>query len=198
MTTVDKRVLQPDVLSKLRRTILKLFSEKQYHEVGIRDICQAAQVSPKTVYKYFGNKESLLLACIEEDLGRLNEDAFERLHQAQGLKDKFYALTRAYYDFFAANPVIARIVFLNIPTAYWVDRQSPSQAEFRQKLLELIQEGQNKNVILSEPAPEIILDLISGAGNRIVVRWLTEGSKDNLLERADQYFHLMSHMLDLK
>ena len=70
---VDKRLIAPEAIEKLRKTVLALFADNHFHEVGIRDICKQAGVSQKTIYKYFGNKEQLLLACIEQDLQTLSD-----------------------------------------------------------------------------------------------------------------------------
>ena len=65
---VDKRTLAPEALENLRKTVIELFANGLFHEVGIREIASKAKVSPQTIYKYFGNKDELIFACIEPDL----------------------------------------------------------------------------------------------------------------------------------
>jgi AcrR family transcriptional regulator len=51
----------------------QLFAERGFANVSIRDICDAAGVTPPTVYYYFGNKERLFQAVIR---GSLSLDGF--------------------------------------------------------------------------------------------------------------------------
>ena len=55
---------------KSRRSILKasrkLFSDQGYDETLIEEIADLAEVSKATVYNYFPDKDSLLIAIVEE------------------------------------------------------------------------------------------------------------------------------------
>jgi AcrR family transcriptional regulator len=46
----------------------RLFSERGFANVSIRDICDVAGVTPPTIYHYFGNKDLLFQAVIRKTL----------------------------------------------------------------------------------------------------------------------------------
>ena len=46
----------------------RLFSERGFANVSIRDICDTAGVTPPTIYHYFGNKDRLFQAVIRKTL----------------------------------------------------------------------------------------------------------------------------------
>lgn len=46
----------------------RLFSERGFANVSIRDICDTAGVTPPTIYHYFGNKDQLFQAVIRKTL----------------------------------------------------------------------------------------------------------------------------------
>jgi AcrR family transcriptional regulator len=46
----------------------RLFSERGFANVSIRDICEDAGVTPPTIYYYFGNKDQLFQAVIRRTL----------------------------------------------------------------------------------------------------------------------------------
>jgi AcrR family transcriptional regulator len=53
----------------------RLFSERGFSNVSIRDICEDAGVTPPTIYHYFGNKDQLFQEVIRS---RLNLDDFHK------------------------------------------------------------------------------------------------------------------------
>ncbi|MEZ0339906.1 TetR/AcrR family transcriptional regulator [Mycobacterium sp. pV006] len=46
----------------IRREAFRLFEDQGYATTTIEQIAEAAQVSPRTFYRYFGNKEALLIS----------------------------------------------------------------------------------------------------------------------------------------
>ena len=48
-------------MRRIQRTALDLFDERGFDGVTIEQIAEAAEVSPSTVYRYFGTKESLII-----------------------------------------------------------------------------------------------------------------------------------------
>ena len=54
--TTDKRKISPDALERLRTTVIELFAEGLFHQIGMREIASRAGVGLQTIYKYFGNK----------------------------------------------------------------------------------------------------------------------------------------------
>lgn len=172
----DGRVIRPEALERLRATIVEHFSRAEFHEVGIREICRHAGVGPQTVYKYFGTKEELLLACVEEDLARLGDEAVAAGERAG---DDVRAILEAMFDvvfrFYAAHPAIARIVFLNLPTVYWIKRRSAGHGRFYDGVERLIVRGQRAGRIRRDAPPEVLRDWVAGGANRTLQRWTTEG-----------------------
>ncbi|MBI5585354.1 MAG: TetR/AcrR family transcriptional regulator [Deltaproteobacteria bacterium] len=62
---------------KLIKTAIDLFAAKGFKGTSIRDIAQAMGMSISNIYHYFGSKEGLLLAVLEESSRKL----LERLRQ---------------------------------------------------------------------------------------------------------------------
>ncbi|MEU8227170.1 TetR/AcrR family transcriptional regulator [Kribbella sp. NPDC048915] len=66
---------------KARRTIqeraLDLFDERGFGAVTIEEIAAAAEVSPSSVYRYFGTKEGLIVA---DEFDTMSQEALEALY----------------------------------------------------------------------------------------------------------------------
>ncbi len=57
--------------TRVRNAAIRLFAKKGFHGVGIRELAQAAKVSPASLYHYIGSKEELLADIMWESLERL-------------------------------------------------------------------------------------------------------------------------------
>lgn len=192
----DKRFIGPDTLEKLRTSIIALFANGQYHEVGIRSICVRAGVSPQTVYKYYGEKEQLLLACMERDLAGLLSACQQAAERAGTPFAALKNLSEAYFEFLNDNPLIARIIYLNMPAIYWSNRSSPSRETLAEFIRSLFQQGIDCGELRPVASIDIVVDIFSGSANRIVSRWLVSGQTDNLLHMGRHGFDMV--MLGLK
>lgn len=179
----DLRRIQPADLERLRRTVIAHFAEHMHHRVGMRAICEDARVSSKTVYKYFGSKEALLLACIEPDLRALTERAEALATAASTPTEALFALGAAQFMFYAEHPAVARIVFLNLPAAYWLEQVSPAQTAFQALLERTLRAAVEEGSLRLPPGAswDLARDIVNGAAYRIIVRWLLDGSRADLV-----------------
>lgn len=197
--THDARRIQPDDLERLRRTVIGHFAEDMHHRVRIRAICEEARVSTKTVYKYFGSKEALLLACIEPDLQALTDRAEAMAREADTPTDALFALGAAQFSFYAARPAVARIVFLNLPAAYWIEQVSPAQTAFQALLDRVLRAAREHGAITLPPGAsgELVRDIVNGAAYRVITRWLLDGSREDLVTRGRRFAEVIAQALDV-
>lgn len=191
----DRREISPDALKNLRKVVIAQFSEGLYHEVGIRDICKQAKVSAQTVYKYFGNKEELLYACVREDLEAMNQRAIEAIDKGASFEDKLRGFKNEFFGFYEKNPAIAKIVFLNIPPLYWMSNQAFMQHDLHDGLRVLIQEGQKNKTLANSIPDDLLLEVSIGAAHRLIILWLSRG-QDSLMELAEHFVASLVHQVN--
>ncbi len=189
--TQDKRLISSQALEKLRNVLVTLFSEAMFHEVGIRDICTQAKVSPKTVYKYFGNKEQLLAACVEQDLQDLADLTAEEVAKADSIQEKIRAQIDVILSFYQQRPAVARMVFLNIPVAYWLQSSSPAHYQHRQIGREVYQLALEQNILNPNVSSEAVSEMIAGGINRVISWCLFEDKADSMMDYADDCFNFI-------
>lgn len=78
---------------KRRELILEaattLFSKKNFSEIGMRDIAEEAGISPASIYRYFPNRDAILLEVLGQDIneGRLKQ--LQRLEQGANSIEEF-------------------------------------------------------------------------------------------------------------
>jgi AcrR family transcriptional regulator len=82
---------------KARRTIqeraLDLFDERGFDAVTIEEIAAAAEVSPSSVYRYFGTKEGLLVA---DEFDSMSQEALEEILDLNDPVGSLLRIVRAY------------------------------------------------------------------------------------------------------
>ncbi len=54
---------------------IRLFSQRDFSEIGMRDIAEEAGISPASIYRYFPNRDAILLEVLGQDIdeGRLRQ-----------------------------------------------------------------------------------------------------------------------------
>ncbi len=62
--------------SLIMEAAMRLFEEKLFHEIGMRDIANEAGVSAATIYRYFPSRDDLFIEALIQDINNI-EDLFE-------------------------------------------------------------------------------------------------------------------------
>jgi AcrR family transcriptional regulator len=192
----DKRKIKPATLEVLRTTILEIFSDGLYHEAGIRDICLRAKVSPKTVYKYFGNKEMLLLSCLEADYNQLYQQVLSAVNNQSDplLQAKCFALESA--KFYVQRPTIARITFQNIPNVYWLKKRATGLEDYHGLLLSILKRNLAAGNFSQSNNINLLFDIFTGSFNRIMLRWVSHDFSDDIVQQSEELIGIISRIAD--
>lgn len=107
----QKEMLRQDILDAAR----ELFVKEGYENVSMRRIAEKIEYSPTTIYLYFDDKASLLLAICEETFAKLAKklEVISRAHDdpVEALKEG----CRAYIQFGLKYPNHYRVTFINPP-----------------------------------------------------------------------------------
>ncbi|MCA9505387.1 MAG: TetR/AcrR family transcriptional regulator [Spirochaetaceae bacterium] len=97
-----------------RRAILDateaLMIEANGPDFSIRQLGQRSGYSAPTVYHYFGDKDGLIDALLEERVARLAE-GLEQVRPTGDPRRDLRALLLAYFDFATANPTFIRLMW---------------------------------------------------------------------------------------
>jgi AcrR family transcriptional regulator len=69
--------------SLIMEAAMKLFDEKLFHEIGMRDIANEAGVSAATIYRYFPSRDDLFIEALIQDINNIEKVLEERLAQGR-------------------------------------------------------------------------------------------------------------------
>jgi len=97
---------------------LKLIRKRGYESVNMRDLAEAAGVSPTTLYRLFDNKESLILETVKQTIEQIT--ASVAAEEEAGLRHMFAllrSLVRGFVDEQGTAGVIPPLLFMAEPGA---------------------------------------------------------------------------------
>lgn len=87
----------------------KLFSDRGLYESRVEEITDTADVGKGTLYRYFRNKEALILAVVEAGFADLRRRVEERTAHAASIDQAVEKIVEAHVGFFSENQDLMRI-----------------------------------------------------------------------------------------
>jgi AcrR family transcriptional regulator len=87
-----------------RRTLIleaatHLFSTKNFSEIGMRDIAEEAGISPASIYRYFPNRDAILLEVLGQDINEGKIRQLKKLEQgAKSLEEFGIGIVDFFFD----------------------------------------------------------------------------------------------------
>lgn len=154
---------------RILNTALTAFNESGYQETSMNQICTLGNFSKGIIYRYFNDKDSLYLACIEKCFDDLV--GWVTKHWESRWKNPVEGILRYFKirsDFFEKNPEYVHIFLEGIifPPENLISGilvQTKKLDEINKSIMEmLLQNAKLKSNISVESAVEMLLILIAG------------------------------------
>jgi len=189
--TVKPSVGMPEKLKeRLYPVVLDLFTQQDFHQVQIREICKRSGLSPSTIYKYFTSKEALLFAILDEKISEIASLATIHLQGLENTKEIFRKMFWVSMDFYDRNPGVAITAFITVPMRTWMKATSYTKNDFLEVTADIIQRGLKRNEIDPAIDPKQIRDLYYMYCHRQIQLWYYHGMKWKLVDTIPRFFHL--------
>ena len=161
---------------------LRLFKDKGFKETSIKSIAEAAEVSPVSIYNYFGSKDNLVALCVNDLFEEITQQAEDILNSDLDFKTKLdhaFALCQekmsqqisAYFQ----DKMVEDSVFSTLLTR-------AITAKKRDIYRAYIHLGKEEGLIAKDLSTELVLnvmDALNGMGNQL-------DHSDNLETEVDQ------------
>ncbi len=188
---VSEQVKQMDFHERLGNTILEVFSESDFHAVGIRDIASKAGVSFATIYKHYGNKERLVFAFVDIWMGILTDRIIDHLQGMADLKEKLRKIFWLQLEYYERHSEFAKIIFMTLPMKTWMTDESFEQRRMFNLLMDVLRQGQEEGVLNGDVDTRILLDFMLGLVQRSFIMWVQRGQKESLAAQTDVMFEMI-------
>ncbi|MFA7074670.1 MAG: TetR/AcrR family transcriptional regulator [Endomicrobiaceae bacterium] len=93
----------------ISKCALELFSKRGYDAVGIQEIIDAAGITKPTLYHYFGSKEGLLKAVLQEHFDKLYSNIKKAAVYNGDVKTSLQTIISAFFKFAKNNRTYYRM-----------------------------------------------------------------------------------------
>jgi len=184
----SKKVLDPEVKSKLESAVKELFSQKDFHQVNMRCIAQKTGIGLNTIYLHYESKERLLFAFVNEWIQQIDHRLTEHLQGMEDVKEKIRKITWVILDFYEKNSDISTIVIMTVPFKTWMTDDTFKQKELATRIITLMEEGQKKGILNPAIPANFMFDILFGIIHRVVYIWLYLKQKESMTAKINMYF----------
>jgi AcrR family transcriptional regulator len=177
--------------TRILQTALNLFASKGYDGTSVREICEASGITKPTLYYFFGSKDGVFRALVENALADFERDVSEAVRPPGLAAERLQRVARRYFDRALRQREVARLIFALVHNASGAP-PSLDIPGFYERILKMVAAVMEEGVATGElrPGPaDVRLLVFMGAmseavcGNLITGRpWLTPDLADTLVE----------------
>ncbi|MFW9617410.1 TetR/AcrR family transcriptional regulator [Aquabacterium sp.] len=183
--------MRPDTLHRIEQAVLKLFSQKDFHEVSLIDVARTAHVSLQTIYKYFGSKEVLVYAMLDVMLGRLAERMLDHLQGIDDVRERLRKTCWVTVDYMDKHPAVIQLFFTAVPVSRHNQIGIYESPELMGAFRGVLKDGQARGVLNNKVSSKVLLDVFMGIIGRVILMHIVRGEKRPLIEQFDDFFDIV-------
>ena len=90
---------------------LELFSTKGYEATSVRELCEAAGITKPTLYHFYGSKEGVYRALVDDTLEDFRRNLVARLSDPGSAPERLKGVARTYFEDARRNRELMRFIF---------------------------------------------------------------------------------------
>ena len=183
--------MRPATLNKLEKAVLLLFSNHDPSEVSMIQIANAANMSLKTLYNYFGDKQTIIYTILNRVLGRLAIRMIDHLQGIDSVKDRLRKTLRVFFDFIDKSPDAMMVLSTAVPVSRYREIAIYDNKELVDSYLQVLRDGQEQG-ILNDTVPLFTLfDVFIGFISRLGLMHIIRRNPAPLNDSFDELFIIL-------
>lgn len=193
---VDTRVLaplsdmRPATLDKIEKAVRKVFAGVDSNEVTMAQIAKSANVSLQTLYKYFGDKQTLFYTIMDIVLGRLAIRIMDHLQGIDSVQDRLRKTLWVCFDFVDSHPD-AVMVLSSVSASHIRNIAIYENKELIGAFLEVLEDGQNRGVLNDTVPLYILFDVFMGFISRLGLMHIIRQTDTPINAKFDALFNML-------
>lgn len=160
---------------------IELFQEKGLRETRLEEICERADIAPRTFFNHFETREHLYQAIAGQRVEQLVERLDALRTDPRPLARRLTELFAAIGAHLAARPLYRELVGEMLHLRDYGGEAGRSRL-LRQAALRFVRDGVKRGEITRRHRPEVLADLLLGALTIAISNWSADAAYD--LERG--------------
>jgi AcrR family transcriptional regulator len=182
--SVASRELQEEKGSKEKifNTAARLFAEKGYNGVSMREISEKTGLSKPTIYYYFGSKEGIYKELIHAGLSHGTKEFEKIINQTISIKQKLIEIVKIRFKQGIEYPEYAKFIlslFIVSEKLPFLDKLIEEAENRRLDVVTLVQEGINNGEFGQSADPDLAAEIF--LGTIIHYLWKQVNSQQSIL-----------------
>jgi AcrR family transcriptional regulator len=182
--------MRPATLEKIEKAVRQLFAGNDASEVTMIQIASAANVSLQTLYKYFGDKQTVLYTIMDIVLGRLAARIMDHLQGIDSVKDRLRKTLWVCLDFVDTQPD-AVMVLSTVSVARFHNIAIYENKELINAFLSVLKDGQERGVLNDKVPLYILFDVFMGFINRLGIMHILRKTDRPINADFDTLFEML-------
>ncbi len=178
---------------RILRAAIEVFARDGYYSARMTDVAKAADVADGTLYLYFEGKEHLLLSVFDDLLDRFIDQLEREIKSLNDPLDKLKIMLRLHLEALGRDRPLAHV--LQIETRHsksFMQRLSRGKlGEYLSLLKDIVEEGQASGRFRSDVNAGLATNVIFGAIDELVNRWLLADAPGDLLRYLDPFLNML-------
>ncbi|MBX2796667.1 MAG: TetR family transcriptional regulator [Myxococcales bacterium] len=171
---------RPDKRTLIIDAAVKVFAEKGFLLAPVSDIARTAGVADGTIYRYFKNKEDLLLSIFEQKMDELLVGLGDMLSQAHDPVEKVRRFARFHFQQVRDHRDAAEVlqVELRLSTKFLKDYRPIKLWAYLGVFGQIVREGQAQGLFRDDLDPFISMWAFFGAMDELSMQWVLSRKQD--------------------
>ena len=177
-------------LNKIEQAVRQLFATSDASEVTMIQIASTANVSLQTLYKYFGDKQTVLYTIMDIVLGRLATRIMDHLQGIDSFKDRLRKTLWVCLDFVDTQPD-AVMVLSTVSISRFHNIAIYENKELIDAFLSVLADGQERGVLNDKVPLHILFDVFMGFINRLGIMHILRKTQRPINADFDILFEML-------
>lgn len=182
--------MRPATLDKIEKAVRQLFAGSDASDITMIQIAKAANVSLQTLYKYFGDKQTVLYTIMDLVLGRLAVRMMDHLQGIDSVEDRLRKTLWVCLDFIDTHPD-AVMVLSKVSIARFHNIAIYNNKELIDAFLSVLEDGQKRGVLVDTVPLPILFDVFMGFISRLGIMHTIRQTDTPLNANFDALFGIL-------
>ena len=182
--------MRPATLDKIEKAVRQVFAGFDPSEVTMAQIAKSANVSLQTLYKYFGDKQTLFNTIMDIVLARLAARIMDHLQGIDSVKDRLRKTLWVCFDFVDSHPD-AVMVLSSISVSRIRHIAIYENKELIGAFLDVLGDGQKRGVLNDSVPLFILFDVFMGFISRLGFMHIMRQTPAPMIDDFDALFGML-------